>query len=164
MRKKKLNKYILDTFQFDVEAEKAAYDYLCQYDLKGRQKKLIDNKVRFENFQSWESYIIGKYKTYSKESLVEFSRYLNLLLRESNRFNDYTQNICIAYLSASISSLIGFGLKDGKIVTYLAVVAVLPFIIAFLIMQIYDAYGEEGKNYYFLYDVKEIIDKIIADK
>lgn len=165
MKKQELRKYILDTFLFDVEKEKVIYTYLCKGKLRKKQRKLLTDETKFNSFRSWKQHITNRYTIYNKECLVEFSKFLNLLLRDAERITDYSKNICLTYLSAAFSVLLTIFFSqsiEDKIALGVAMFFT-PIILAVLVIQIYGSYGDNN-SVYFYKDVKEIIDGIIESK
>lgn len=165
MKKQELKKYILETFCFDIQKEKVIYTYLCKDKLTKKQRKLLTDETQFNSFQSWEQYVINRYEPYNKECLIEFSKLLKLLLRDAKRITDYSKNICLTYLSVAFSVLLTIFFSqsiEDKIALGVAMFF-MPIILAVLVIQIYDSYGDNN-SVYFYKDVKEIIDKMIESK
>lgn len=166
MNKRELRKYILDTFLFDVEKEKAIYAFLCKDKLSKKQSKLLTcDEMKFHNYHSWKLYYINKYKEYNKTSLLEFSKFLDLLLRDARKSDTYLQNVGIAYLSAAFSAcLTAYCSQSVKnIIALIVAMIIISAILAVLVVQVYNFYS--GNNNIFFYkDVKEIIDEIIEQK
>lgn len=166
MNKRELRKYILDIFLFDIEKEKTIYAYLCKEKLSKRQRKLlVCDEMKFDDYYSWKLYFIKKYKVYDKTSLLEFSKILNLLLREAGKFESYFQNVGIAYLSAAFSVCIT-AMCSQAVKNIIALIVAMLFIsifISVLIAKVYKLYSQNN-NFYFYQDVKEIIDGIIEQK
>lgn len=165
MKKQKLRKYALETFLFDVEKEKIVYTYLCKDKLGRKQRKLLTDETKFNSFRSWEQHITNRYNAYNKESLIEFSKFLNFLLRDAERVTDYSKNICLAYLSSAFSVIVTtvFSQSIEDKVAFIVAIIFMPIILAILVVQIYSSYGD-NKSVYFYKDVKEIIEKLIRSK
>ena len=163
MNKRRITKHILEMFLFDVKKEQVIYAYLCKKRLNRKQKRLLQDEIRFKSYQAWETYIIAKYEELSKENLIEFSKVLNMLLRESRKFDEYSRNMWIAYISASFSALITAYLSEVVIkIALIFTIIFLPFILSFLIIYVYKYFGTE--EVYFIEDVKNIIDKMVENK
>lgn len=60
-QKKKLKKYIYDTYQFDLYREELIHKYLCKEKLKRKQLRQLSANVKFEHYKNWKDYIIKKY-------------------------------------------------------------------------------------------------------
>lgn len=166
MNKRELKKYILDTFLFDVEKEKAVYTYLCKDKLSKKQSKLLTcDEMKFDDYHSWKLYFINKYKVYNKTSLLEFSKLLNLLLREARKTSSYFQNVGISYLSAAFSACITAYCSQSvkNIIALIVAMIIISVFLAILVVQVYNFYSGNN-NICFYKDVKEIIDEIIEQK
>ena len=98
-------RHIFSVFLFDVKKEKAIYSYLCKKRLRGKQKKLLTEETKFEKYQEWEDYLFAKYAALNAGALCEFSKAINLLLREVKRFDDYSKNLLMAYMSAIFAGI-----------------------------------------------------------
>lgn len=164
MDKREIKGYLRKTFYFDVIKERTIYAYLCKEKMDRKQKKLLTDETRFKSYQSWKAYIVDRYKTYPKECLIEFSKAINLFLRESKKIDEYKKSIVIAYFSAAISALIVYFISEVvKNAVLLLVISILLSIIVFvMVIYVYQDFGEEDT--YFYEDVKSIIDQIIEEK
>lgn len=96
--------------------------------------------------------------------LTEFNKFLNLLLRDAGKLDDYSNSICIASASAIFSAFVtAFCAEEWDNVASSAVAAIIAsFSTVFLIVQMYKNYAED-KSVYFFEDIKKIIEKIINE-
>lgn len=148
-----------------MRKEKVIYAYLCKDKLDKEQKKLLTDEMKFENFHSWEQYIINRYKAYSKPSLIEFSKFLNKKLREAKNHNNYMQGIAMAYISGMFTVSFPLLLPDKfeNISTLSGTLVPGIIMIIIVIVQSYWFY-EQMRSVYFFEDVKDIIDKMIKER
>ncbi len=166
MRKKEFLKYVCETCQFDIKKEKVIYMYLCKEKLNKKQKKLLGKEDKFISYGAWRAYIENKYNIYSKRSLVEFEKILNLLIVDSERMDGYNQCIWAAYISSVLSVVISViinELETGKI-SLITCILFLPCFIGIVIGRVFNNYNEEKITLLFFKDMKEIIEEIINNK
>ncbi len=164
MNKREIKQHFRKNFLFDVRKERIIYAYLCKEKLNRKQKKLLTDETKFKSYQSWKAYIVGRYEMYTKESLIEFSRAVNLLLRESKKFDEYNKSIGIAYFSVVLSSLLTHFIAE--VVKNIDLMFILTFLEAiFVFVLVINVYkGLEGEDTYFYEDIKSIIDQMIDEK
>lgn len=98
-------------YDFDIELEEMIYRYLCCKHIKKRILKKMDNKYKFESYKQWKKYIHNKYARYSLDELVEFSKYLNLKIRNIKPFHQYWNLILPIVITISFSHLFEFHIK-----------------------------------------------------
>ena len=164
----KLNKIFLTNFNFDTEKELAIYTYLCKEKLTHRQQKLLSPDTQFAGYHSWKNHIISKFKVYTRSGLIELSRCLNLSLRNTNKFNSFTQGFwmsCISScLSLSINELCDYLQPNlNPVIQFFTILLFVP-LLAFYLLSAYNNYSSEGQRINFYQDVKEIIDEMIEAK
>lgn len=166
MTKRINHDYIKDIFKFDINKEKAIYSYLCDNKLNKQLKKLLDEDTKFDRYIDWKEYQVAKYNKYSKESLIEFARILNLCLRNINRFNIFTQIFCTSLTSAFLSNIISayFDSIEKNALINIAWIILLPIMIAFLMVEIATIIWNEERYIPFYEDMKEIINELIEKK
>jgi len=157
-----LGECTFNTFLFDEKKEKAIYKYLCK---KKSNKKLLTDEIKFESFHSWEQYIVKRYEAYSKASLIEFSKFLNLNLRQAKESNDIFQSMGMLYLPIILTAYVTQCLADkfqNGIFLFISFVVGQALLIAifFLLKKLC---GDEERVYFFE-DVKDIIDKMIKER
>lgn len=168
MKKKEFNKYIKDTFQFDLKKEKIIYMNLCKDNLRKNQKKLLSEDISFTRYKDWKEYIENKYSVYDAQSLIEFEKTINLILMDSMEFNEYNQKILIALVSVLFTSTISRVIDDidqnKNIVFLYTLMIIVPIFFVYFLCKIYDDYRDGGKAIPFLRDVKDIINGLIKEK
>lgn len=167
LNEKKQN-ILLNYFNFNKEKELVIYIHLCHGNLTHKQRKMLSYGPQFEGYQFWKSYIIDKFKVYSKPSLTELSRYLNLLLRNVNKLGVFIHGYWMAFISTFLT------LSSNKLIEYLQldlnpffiffmILCFVPLLVYFLI-SVYNDYSSQGQRESFYQDVKEIIDEMIEGK
>ncbi len=166
MKEKEFQKYVYDICQFDIKKEKVIHMYLCKEKLNKKQKKLLGEKDKFISYKAWRAYIIDKFNIYSKSSLIEFDKILNLLIMDSERMDSYNQCIWAAYISVILSvtmSIMVSELKTGTM-SFITIIIFLPCFIALILVMVFKNYYYEKKTLLFLKDIKEIIEDLIKGK
>lgn len=167
MGKKEFRKYMEDTFFFDMEKEKAVYQFLNKRKLTGKQKKLLTQDVKFKDYKTWQMYIMERYEMHGVDSLNEFRRMLRLLLRDSKKLESFSDSVCTGsvstFLSVLISCVIINSLPFENIITVTTALLILYccFLVVLIIM-----YKEYFKDNFvcFYQDIDEIIVEVIAKK
>lgn len=174
MQKKKKNKRSLNVigkrkYDFDITLEKQIYSCLCcSYGAKKAFKKL-DNEFKFNSYQQWKQYICNKYEHYSREDLIEFSRYLNQKIRDIKPIYEiwdlFFPVILTVIMTYGIDKLFKFEFSGLPFLTFLImklfliIIFVIPLLL--LIRQILLPMFDNSLEENFLHDCKEIIDEII---
>lgn len=172
--KRKLEGIGKNEFGFDVGLEKDIYCYLCCIPMrKGRIKKLTE-KQKFTSYQKWKQYVSGKYETYSRDCLIEFSRYLTQRIRNIKPVREAWAILFSSIIGFLFSDIIGkmadddFSfLKASNVISLLAIIIILAIsifslilIVRELVMPIFDNDIEEN----MFTDYKEIIDEMIKER
>lgn len=155
-----------ETFRFDMQKEKLIYMYLCKEKLKKKQMKKLEGEKKFVSYVSWRDYIVEKYEGYDESCLIELDKMLNLLIRNSEKFDNYNQCVWTAYLSTMISVFMTqtiTSLQDGMLALGVWIIC-MPFILGMLIAKVYNGYGSESIAIYFLKDIQEIVQCLINEK
>lgn len=161
-------------YDFDFVLERNIYCYLCCIRVKSRKLRKLNKELKFESYQQWNKYVRNKYEKFDKDSLSEFSRYLNQGIRNVRPDHEYWIIAATVILTVILTGLCDIFLKlkisfDGLSVISLIVVSflleffmVIPiiFVIFQTIKPIFDSSVDEN----FLKDYKEIIDVIITEK
>ncbi|MBD5096001.1 MAG: hypothetical protein HDT40_03170 [Lachnospiraceae bacterium] len=134
---KKLMKYTKLTFGFDIRKERMVYLFLCE---KKKNKKLTADK-KFYNYKSWRLYIIKKFGAYGKDSLIEFDKMLNYLIRDSAKYNRFMHDIFVAIITVLFTLFIS-GFTDININTMEknSLIMVVSAIIGIIIMEVFFAF------------------------
>lgn len=166
MNRKELWKYIKETFQFDIHKENVMYMYLCKEKMKKKQLKILSEENKFSSYASWKHHIVDTYGRYDYDSLIEFDKMLNLLTRDSEKFDLYNKCIWTAYISTIISVFMSETVRIAEMnkMTIVMWTFLVPLFIGVAIAKGYNSYGNEGKTIYFLKDVQEIILELIVEK
>lgn len=158
---------------FDFKSEKIIYCYLCcnRNRIKNKELRNLDDGLKFEEYRQWKNYICNKYQNYSKEKLNEFSRYLNLKIRNIKPSHEYWSITAASFLSVVFTMVFNFitwiymdfsnnsiwiSLLETILLEIFFVIS-LTFIIIKMLYPIFVDHFDEN----FLKDYKEIIDDII---
>lgn len=159
---------------FNFKSEKIIYYYLCCKYIKKKELENLNDDLKFEEYGKWKNYICNKYQNYSKDKLIEFSRYLKLMIRNIKPSHEYWTIMATAYISMVFTMVINIAMgkhmdlsnSSAWIILLITILLEALFIIflIFLIVKImhpiYDNHSEEN----FLRDYKEIIDDIIKER
>ena len=161
---------------FDIKSEKIIYCYLCcnRYRLINKKLRNLNDDLKFEEYRQWKYYICNKYQNYSKEKLIEFSRYLNLKIRNIKPSHEYWIIMATAFLSMLLTKAVEIvtGIQKDfsnysvwitlsvTLVVEALVIMLLIYLIVKIVYPIYDNHFDEN----FLIDYKEIIDDIIKER
>lgn len=166
MKREELRKYVYDTCQFDINKEKVIHMYLCKEELNKKQKKLLNEEDKFLSYGAWKAYIADKYNIYSKGSLIEFDKILNLLIFDAERMDGYNQCIWTAYISAILAVIMSVMVNELKVSAMSLIVSIIfiPCLIVLIIGKVFNIYNSEKGTLLFLKDIKEIIEELIKSK
>lgn len=151
-------------FLFDKERELNIYRFLCKKKVKKKKIKEISDCL-FERYNDWKNYITNKYQNYESQQLIEFSKFLNLQIRESKSFSP----IIIMYFSPVVAFYISL-LGDKLLNVNYTKQNIFPICIGimgcliFIVVVAYNMYSEENMKNGFYEDYKEIIDELIERK
>lgn len=161
---------------FDFKFEKTIYCYLCcnrNRKINKEIKRLTDD-LKFEEYRQWEHYICNKYQNYSKDKLIEFSRYLNLQIRYIKPSYEYWSIMATAFLPIVFTMIINFVMgiytdfsNNSVWIMLLATMLIEFFITIFLVYFIIEIVNPIYDNHFdenFLRDYKEVIDEIIKGR
>lgn len=160
-------------YDFNFKSERTIYSYLCcnRNRIINKELQNLSNDLKFEKYQQWKHYICNKYQNYSKVDLFEFSRYLNLMIRNIKPSHEYWNIMATAFLSmlftTIINGVIGIHKEFSRssvwitllVTLVLGALFIIPLVhlIIKIVYPIYDNHFDED----FLIDYKEIIDDII---
>lgn len=161
-------------YDFDFGLERNIYCYLCCIRVKSRKLRKLNKELKFESYQQWNKYVRNKYEKFDKDSLSEFSRYLNQGIRNVRPDHEYWIIAATVILTVILTGLCDIFLKlkisfDGLSVISLIVVSfLLEFLVVipiiFVIFQTIKPIIDSSVDENFLKDYKEIIDVIIMEK
>lgn len=159
---------------FDFKSEKIIYYYLCCKQIKKKELQNLNDDLKFVEYRQWKHYICDRYQNCSKDKLIEFSRYLNLLISDIKPSHEYWSIMATAFLSMVFTNVINFFIEIYTDFSNNSVWIVLPitmliefFITIFLIYSIIEIMNPIYDNHFdenFLRDYKEIIDDIIKGR
>ena len=161
-----------ECYEFNEKLEKNIYAYLCQYRVKKKELRRMDECVKFDAYMEWEQYIKNKYEDYPIEKLKEFSRYLNQKMRNVKPGREYwtlavpvmltliTDKLCELIIEINNLEYESIGMLLIGIFCTLVILFISIGIILEVIIPILDANKDE--NFYL--DYKEVIDLMIGEK
>ena len=170
---RKLDQVGKKEYDFDPQLEMIIYKYVCYMHITRKEKKKLNPKIEFDFYRDWKNYIFNKYKDCKRETLIEFSRYLNQRKRNNQPIREYW-NLIIPVIMALLfteafhilisNNFISQGLPIwGNIILCFIIIMfiLLPiiFVIWNTIMPIWDANIEDN----MLTDYREIIESMIND-
>ena len=159
-------------YDFDLELELMIYRYLCCHRIKKRVLKKMDYNYKFGSYKQWKQYIQSKYEKYSLDELREFSRYLNLKIREIKPLQQYWILMIPIVITLFFSQLIQFFTKKyveyaydyyAQIILFLYAI-LLGFVILIMLKPLLLSIFAEDFEMNFLKDYKEIIDEMINNQ
>lgn len=161
---------------FNFKSERIIYSYLCcnRNRIINKELRNLSNDLKFEEYLQWKNYICNKYQNYSKEKLFEFSRYLNLRIRNIKPSHEYWNIMATALLSAVFALVLNAAIEihlDFSNDTIWIILLVIIFLeilitisIAYIIIKIVYPIFDNHFDENFLRDYKEIIDDIIKER
>lgn len=161
-------------YDFNFKSERTIYSYLCcnRNRIINKELQNLSNDLKFEKYQQWKHYICNKYQNYSKDDLFEFSRYLNLMIRNINPIHEYSSITATVFLSVVFTAVFNFitgtymDFSNNSVwITFLkTVLLVIPsviFLTIFIIKMIYPIFDDHFDEN-FLRDYKEVIDELVT--
>lgn len=160
-------------YDFDFQLERAIYCYLCCKRMKRKNLRKLDENLKFDSYHQWKQYICNKYKTFDKERLIEFSRYLNLGLRNIKPNKEYVNLIIQCFVPVALSIIADKFLDlnfESSGISFISFLIVRIVLIGFWVMSIFDIIIttftpiiENNIDLNMYIDYKEIIDGIVNE-
>lgn len=170
-----------ENYEFDYSKEKNIYCYLCGIDCKKKKIQKLRNNEKMNTYAGWKQYVYKKYEGYPNEKLEEFSRYLNLRIRNLKPNQEYL-NIVVPILATLVITEISDFLMDLAIIEpniqidlsvcslvklflfffIITLVAIILFIV--FLVKVANPIWENHTEEKMLEDYKEIIDSMIKSK
>lgn len=157
-------------YEFDFELEKGIYCYLCCYRIKRKELRNLNDDLMFETYQKWKQYVYNKYSNYSREQLMEFSRYLNYEIRNERPFRKYWDIMLPITISLVFTKIFDIGLalyvesvENPSMLNILLLLCLEVIGVIFLINIFRPLFDDNIKENLFI-DYKEIVDEIIEEK
>lgn len=154
-------------YGFDFQLEKTIYCYLSCLYIKKKKIKKLDNALKFNSYKQWKEYIQNKYASYSNETLIDFSKYLNQGIRNVNSGGEY-MNLCMPVIMTLVITKwmetflsIDTDLSGVPFIVTLFTVALLIAVLMFFLWKLIFPKLETSTEKYMLEDYKEIIDDMI---
>ncbi len=173
-RRKCVSQIGIDKYSFNRKEELLRYKYLCCAKLSRREWKKCNNIPMPYSFQEWKKDIENKYSKYNKDQLEEFTRYLELQIRNSNISKQSIGIIIAAFASSSMTLLFEKIINSrqfldvmGTQVSFLLAVVEIVLIILCIGIIVHYVFipicGDElERNMY--QDYQNIINQIIEEK
>lgn len=171
---RKLDRIGKKEYDFDPQLEMIIYKYVCYMHITKKEKKKLDKKTKFDFYRDWKNYIFDKYKDCKRETLIEFSRYLNQRKRNNQPIREYWYLVIPVMLTLALSETFDFIIQNRHIFCNLSVeeiivlcsliiiliVSLVIFAIRNTMMPMLDANIENN----MLADYIEIIESMIINK
>lgn len=161
-------------YNFDFGLERNIYCYLCCIQVKSRKLRKLNKELKFESYKQWNTYVKNKYKNFDKDILIEFSRYLNLRMRNISPDHEYWSITATVVLTVFLTSLFDkvfyqqINLEGLSGISAIVVISILELFvlitIMFVIVQTMKPIFDSSVDDNFLKDYKEIIDQLITEK
>lgn len=161
-------------YDFDFGLERNIYCYLCCIRVKSRKLPKLNKELKFESYQQWNKYVRNKYENFDKDILIEFSRYLNLRMRNISPDHEYWSITATVVLTVFLTSLFDkvfsqhINLEGLSGISAIVVILILELFVAipiiFVIVQTMKPIFDSSVDDNFLRDYKEIIDQLITEK
>lgn len=162
-----------ERFDFDYKEELIKYKYLCGVKIKRREYVQGVNSCFPYSYQQWKDYIVKKYGIYSKNQLEEFSRYLELGVRDNNTARELQGIVFAALLSSMFAILFGniilpFAEEVNSIWGLLALIILLGVLVVpemlLFIYVVYKPIRNRNLEEEMYSDYQKIINEIIKGK
>lgn len=171
---RKLDQIGKKEYDFDPQLELIIYKYVCYIRITRKEKKKLDKKIQFDYYREWEKYILDKYKDCKRDTLIEFSRYLNQRKRNNQPIREYWYLVIPVMLTLALSETFNFIIQNGDkfynlpveeiIILCSLIILLIFFLVIFAIrntmMPMLDANIENN----MLTDYIEIIENMIINK
>lgn len=161
-------------YNFSFQKEKNIYCNVCMRRMKRKRIKNLEEELKFCTYSEWKKYICYKYRDYDKETLEDFSRYLNQGIRNVQPGREYLNLFIPVILTLIVTETLNGMLKISEAIEALSIVAgiivlLIVLVILFIpiiyfiwttLIPICDNNIEES----MFIDYKEIIDEIIESR
>lgn len=162
-----------EDYDFDYKYEKNVYDYWC-CNIKDKNVRKLHENHKFSTYKQWENYINKKYEDYTKDRLINFSKYINTHIRSIKPNREYWNLITPILLTLIIAqipdviidlselNMVGAGIIECVIVVLLIFIFIIIIFIPIKKILDYIWYNNEDES--FLNDYKQIVDEMIRKK
>ncbi len=172
-KKRTLNNIGKKFYNFNFGYEKNIYRYVCYKQVKRKEQQKIE-QFKFNSYKEWNNYVLKKYEDYELDELKEFSRYLNLIIRNNKPWQEYLRlitSICLTlFFTETFNEVISVWVEknNSNIIFSMIIWLISMFIVCFgvfivmwqTIMPLLNDSIEEN----MLIDYKEIVDDMIKEK
>lgn len=172
-RKNCIKKIGKEKYNFDAKDEFIIYKYICCAKMERKEWKKCKKYDMPYSYSEWERKIREKYSMYSKIQLEEFSKYLELGIRDNNTFRELNNIVFAALLSSVLAVVLG-NLVLPKIQEVKTVWEFLIFLISilvnvtpvlvFVMYSVYIPMQNNNLEQEMYSDYKKVIDLIIKEK
>lgn len=165
-RKSSIEQVGREKYSFDKKEELLKYRYLCCVRLSRREWKKCKRINMPYSFQEWADDIKGKYFRYNTAQLEEFTRYLELGIRNHN-INKESDNIIYAALASGIIAVIlqqVMVLENLSISIFVINMLCMVSLVAFVVAVIYVSMRNIKIEQNMYLDYQKIINQIIKEK
>lgn len=162
-KRKKINKFGITYYGFDLEKEQKIYFYLCRYS-NGRKLK---PEEKFDTYSEWKRYISDITSDMSNEKLFEFSKFLSLRMKNNRPSIDLATSLFSVGTTVVATTIVdnlkeNFKLKNTGgifIVTILAVVIAFGVVVALLQYNTSEAYKRDNFYRDYLGAIEELLEQ-----
>lgn len=172
---KTLDRIGKEIYDFNFNSEIIIYKDLCCLHLTAKERKERVKLPEFNLYQDWKNYIVRRYKDTDKAKLIEFSRYLNQLLRNREYSLDYWELVIPVVLTLGMGDACSMLIQNEVVISDMAsnvmkIIIILLIVIAFMIFVtflIFNTMQPTWESYIeknFLVDIKEIVDELVDFK
>jgi len=158
-------------FLFDAVCEFRKYCFLCGEKIEKSDWKLLKEEDRFYRYVDWKDSIAEKYGVYSKESLVEFSRYLNhkerLKVPQIKFVEVFLSSFISVILTMLITEFVDLEIEANTIVEIIGVIIsieTIPLVVGWGLLKLSEMLSNDNIREYFYQDYRCIINELIAEK
>lgn len=177
---KKIYKSAKEIYGFDFEYEKTVYKYLCMKHVSFlNKKKLARNNNQYKTYREWKNYISQRYEKYSRECLINYSRFLNLCIQRETQNYEVCSQLMIVIFSVLLTNIMTqimglmlfiddasgritkiFGMKPWLIISFVAVLFAIIVVTGLCVFTWHCI--KRGKfDLEFLKSYKNVIDEVI---
>ncbi|MDE6210096.1 MAG: hypothetical protein K2M73_10560 [Lachnospiraceae bacterium] len=171
MRKRRKELNCNSKIQFNEKLELTIYKYLCNEKITWRNWKKIKKEYRFDTYKEWSQYIQKKYIVYSTDSLIEFKKYLENIIRKNSTVSVFGESIVFPGLVSSILTIL-FNIfadmkydKEGDLIYIISFSVIMSILLSCLVIYLIkpmldNVFRNKLRNYMYS-DYKDEIEKLI---
>lgn len=167
MKKKSvINEFGEKYYHFNEQKELEIYNCLCFR----KTKKKCD--IEYHTYSDWKNYIYNNYSEYTKEQLIEFSRFLNQKIRNVEPGHEYWNIMIPIIMTVTVDKLFetivdvdqSYQATVPMIIIEMLIIIFTVAISSIFVNKIIEPLFDTCYKENFYKDYKEIIDEIISNK